>query len=339
MDHSTDSPPIQPTGSLSCTPLICVAITTVLLPRHQALQRSAGSTGTSAYNEVVEQSRASMYIETDGSILVDDGKDRVPCILPLPADVGVLVVRTSQQGGVGCSRGDLLIRPITKVRYVQGDFNSVGTHLHGGPPYRSGSSYDQGTISSLVFSGYENVITIGNFFLVGHVSLVSLDIGSLHNVTSIGSRFMVGCSAITSIDLRPLRNVTTIESGFMGGCSALTEIDVTPLSNAASIGDFFMWGCTSLATVDITPLRSLTAISRGFMKGCTGLTSIHIHAPLLQNLSSISDQFMEGCSSLEYIDFGEDMSTTRFLRLPNLSTTGTIHLSPQQRPQSHQGMD
>ena len=36
-----------------------------------------------------------MYIETAGSTLVDDGKDRVPCIPPLPADVGVLVVRVS----------------------------------------------------------------------------------------------------------------------------------------------------------------------------------------------------------------------------------------------------
>ena len=74
---------------------MCVAITTVLPPHHQSLLGSAGSTGTSANNEVVEQSCASMYIETAGSTLVDHGKDRVPCIQSLPADVGVLVVRVS----------------------------------------------------------------------------------------------------------------------------------------------------------------------------------------------------------------------------------------------------
>ena len=82
---------------------MCVAIATAVLPpHHQALL------------QVLEQSCASMYIETAGSILFDDGKDRVPCILPLPADVGVLVVRVSDV----LVTGDIPVGPITRLRYT-----------------------------------------------------------------------------------------------------------------------------------------------------------------------------------------------------------------------------
>ena len=146
----------------TCT--MCVAITTVLPPHHQALLRSAGSTGTSAYNEVVEQSGASMYIETDGSILVDDGKDRVPCILPLPADVGVLVVRVGDRVS---SMGALVVRPVTRVRY-EGSPDAI--KIQGTSSYRSQD--DNGGVKDVELIGCEGVITIGNFFLYGHVSLV-----------------------------------------------------------------------------------------------------------------------------------------------------------------------
>ena len=119
-----------PTG-LPCTPLMSVAVTTVLPPHFQALLRPAGSTGTSAYNEVVEQSGASMYIETAGSILVDNGQDRVPCILPLPADVGVLVVRVGDRVS---SMGALVVRPVTRVRY-EGSPDAI--KIQGTSSYRS----------------------------------------------------------------------------------------------------------------------------------------------------------------------------------------------------------
>ena len=43
-----------------------------------------------------------------------DGKDPVPCTLPLPADVGTFVVRAS---GKAVTIGALVIQPITRVQY------------------------------------------------------------------------------------------------------------------------------------------------------------------------------------------------------------------------------
>ena len=220
-----------------CTPLMCVGVC------------GSPSTPTSPSSPTLRwQHRSRCFRRSGGSVTIVDFKEATvaPCVLPLPADVGTLVVRTNESVA---STGGLAVAPITRVQYEGGP--SV-IEVGGVRSRRNTPELDPGHILNVSFGGFENVAAFKNFFLFGFTSLTSVDLSPFSNVTSVGNGFMTRCSALTSIDITALRNVTTIGNQFLWCCSSLTSIDLKPLGNATSIGDNFMLGCTSLKVLSMS---------------------------------------------------------------------------------------
>ena len=93
---------------------MCVAVSAIAPPRQRSLIRSASSTGVAVFSEVVAQSLAHIWIEVDNTNTTSSELDCVPCTLPLPANVGTVVVRFGDKIATisGVSLG-----PISRVRY------------------------------------------------------------------------------------------------------------------------------------------------------------------------------------------------------------------------------
>eukprot|EP01060_Flectonema_neradi_P021510 TRINITY_DN291_c0_g1_i1.p1 TRINITY_DN291_c0_g1~~TRINITY_DN291_c0_g1_i1.p1 ORF type:complete len:127 (+),score=16.20 TRINITY_DN291_c0_g1_i1:27-407(+) len=72
--------------------------------------------------------------------------------------------------------------------------------------------------------GVGSITEIGDDFLFGCTTLVTIDIKKLNNIDRIGNRFLACCGALTSIDLSQLNEVTQIGNEFLDSCKSLTSI-------------------------------------------------------------------------------------------------------------------
>ena len=116
----------------------------------------------------------------------------------------------------------------------------------------NGTSYLKYLIKEITFEiSYENVTSIGNNFLNGFSSLLSIDLSVFVNVTSIGDYFMRDCGIIKTIDLSAFTNVTSIGDYFMIYCIDFETIDLSAFTNVTSIGDYFIAECWKLSTLII----------------------------------------------------------------------------------------
>lgn len=97
---------------------------------------------------------------------------------------------------------------------------------------------------------------------------------SYNDVTSIGNWFLCGCSSLTSIGFSGLSKVTSIGDYFLAGCKKLTSVDLSQLSNVTSIGDDFLAYCTGLPSIDLSGLSNITSIGSGFLQNCSILTTL-----------------------------------------------------------------
>ena len=245
---------------------------------------------------MVEQSCASMYIETAGSILVDDGKDRVPCILPLPDDAALLAMGSFLLVFARISKKVVTIGKVRLVSRVVLEGTSEVVEIQGTQRLASESVPNLPTVTGVVrgmeFRGFENVITIGDYFM--HRD------SSLQTATTATRAVPNPPSPLTFVDISQLRNVQVIGDYFMSGCASLIHVDLTPFGNVNTIGSHFLFDCTSLTAIDLRHLRSLTSTGSHFMASCTSLKSADLSCQL-SNFDSIADSFMTGCSSLEVV--------------------------------------
>lgn len=81
-------------------------------------------------------------------------------------------------------------------------------------------------MESLRFIRAENVMSIGDNFLLGFKNLKEIDLWPLRGVHTIGNCFLYQCVSLEQINLDPLRRLTTIGEGFLYGCKSLSTITV-----------------------------------------------------------------------------------------------------------------
>ena len=159
-------------------------------------------------------------------------------------------------------------------------------------------------------SGLSNVKSIGNYFLAGCESLVSVDASALKSVTAIDEGFLNFCLKLESVDLRSFDKITVISVGFLCGCESLKDIsNMSGLSNVKSIGNHFLAGCDSLVSVDASALKSVTAIDKGFLNSCLKLESVDLRS--FDKITVISDDFLYKCESLKDISNMSGLSNVK----------------------------
>lgn len=139
--------------------------------------------------------------------------------------------------------------------------------------------YNQSTLQTLRFEGFDKVTSIGSQFLFQCTSLQSIDLSGLSDVNSIGHNFIQTCRSLQSIDLSGLSNVTSISYSFLNTCSSLQSIDLSPLMKAFNemkkVPDYFLQGCSLLKTVIMPNTTGITSIGDYYLFNCYSLTTIY----------------------------------------------------------------
>jgi hypothetical protein len=123
---------------------------------------------------------------------------------------------------------------------------------------------DGANVKSIYFKG-NDIKKIGNNFnrgeqeqLLTYPNLTSIDFSSFKKIETIGRDFMSNSVRIVSIDLSSFKSVTTISDNFLGNCLLLTSIDLSSLENVSEIGrlwaddtfdSYFLAGCEKLIFV------------------------------------------------------------------------------------------
>ena len=159
-------------------------------------------------------------------------------------------------------------------------------------------------------SGLSNVKKIGEYFLAGCDSLVSVDTSALKSVTSIDKGFLWECMKLESVDLCSFDKVTVISDGFLCKCESLKDIsNMSGLSNVKKIGEYFLAGCDSLVSVDTSALKSVTSIDKGFLLECKKLESVDLRS--FDKITVISDEFLSWCESLKDISNMSGLSNVK----------------------------
>eukprot|EP01060_Flectonema_neradi_P018498 TRINITY_DN25358_c0_g1_i1.p1 TRINITY_DN25358_c0_g1~~TRINITY_DN25358_c0_g1_i1.p1 ORF type:complete len:398 (+),score=75.78 TRINITY_DN25358_c0_g1_i1:55-1194(+) len=186
-------------------------------------------------------------------------------------------------------------------------------------------------LTSCDLTGFDNVVTVGDYFLHSMPCIVSLDISPLKNVTSIGDSFLDCCTSLTGVDLTQLVKVRMVGNDFLSRV-ACSRVDLSTFVGVTEIGSHFL-SCSSITDINLSGLCNVTVIGNGFLHGCSSLTAVDLSG--LQQLSSIGDSFLSGCTSLSHVDLSGISRVTRvgdcFLResaaiinLPALSSLTSV---------------
>jgi len=123
-------------------------------------------------------------------------------------------------------------------------------------------------LSSLDFSGSENVVNITNMFK--NSSFKSVPLFNTSNVTTMNSTFY-GCFSLTSVPLYDTSSVTTMESMFYN-CSNLTNVPLFDTSSVTTMKEMF-YGCFNFENVPLFNTSNVANMSAMFSH-CSWLTSV-----------------------------------------------------------------
>lgn len=118
-----------------------------------------------------------------------------------------------------------------------------------------------------------SLVTIGDFFLYYRTSLELLVLSFCENLTTIGNFFLYKCISLPNLDLSRCINLTTIGNNFLTGGNLLQELDLSNCVKLTSIGFCFLDSCSEILNL-ILP-KSITFIDQPhFLMGCNKLKTI-----------------------------------------------------------------
>ena len=155
--------------------------------------------------------------------------------------------------------------PITINGETVDKYNIVGVEFGTLADYTPENFLMSNTHQDLAFTGTENLVTIGDYFL--RTARINTEI-NLPNVESIGDCFMYSCQRINSKISIP--KVKTIDDLFMYNCTRFNA-ELTLPNTLTTIGSHFMETCSAYEQNMNIP-SSITSIGGYFMYQCNKFT-------------------------------------------------------------------
>jgi len=155
-------------------------------------------------------------------------------------------------------------------------------------------------LKSMDVSGWVNLQSVGDYFMDGCKGLKSMDVSGWVNLQSVGDCFMAYCRGLKSVDVSGWENLQSVGNDFMEGCRGLESMDASGWVNLQSVGDCFMTYCNELKSMDVSGWENLQSVGNDFMEGCRGLESMDVSG--WENLQSVGDCFMAYCNELKSMD-------------------------------------
>lgn len=142
-----------------------------------------------------------------------------------------------------------------------------------------GFLYGDNYLENITFTGFETVEHIADNFMLLCPKLQSADLSSFENLKTIGNFFMSASKSLTTLKFHTTRffnaDLTSVGDHFLRGATSLARIQEDALESVIHIGNYFMMD-SGVERFNTNKFKKLKELGKGFLFRCSSLAYVNV---------------------------------------------------------------